>query len=262
MNVGRWRYAAASVIGTSHLKLGSPCQDANDCQLLTSLGDAEILVAVLSDGAGTAEHSAEGSALTCSVLMGHVVDHIAGGNTIAQITRDVVCSWMLNLQGQIATNAETTGWSIREYACTAIAAVIGASSAAFLQIGDGAIVVSEQADEYAHVFWPDRGEYENTTYFVTQEAAIDHLQFESVGHQIHEAALFTDGIQRLALDYKMEVPHQPFFRSIFSPLRATAWGRQQSLCTALDQFLGSSRVTDRTDDDKTLVIASRLAATG
>jgi hypothetical protein len=63
MNLSRWRYAASSVIGTSHLKIGTSCQDANECQLLSSASDEEIFVAVLSDGAGSAEHSEEGSNL-------------------------------------------------------------------------------------------------------------------------------------------------------------------------------------------------------
>ncbi len=261
MILERWRYAAASVIGTSHLKLGTCCQDANECQLLSLHDGDEVFVAVLSDGAGSAQHSEEGSSLTCSVLMGHIIDYIAGGNTVAQITRDVASLWLSNIQGQLAENARNTGWNIRDYACTVIAAVIGLSAAAFLQIGDGAVVVSEEVDAYGHVFWPDRGEYENTTYFVTQDSALEHLQFESVDRQIQEAAVFTDGIQRLALDYKAEMPHQPFFQSVFSPLRLASIGRQDKLCDSLGQFLGSERVNGRTDDDKTLVIASRLTAT-
>src|ERR1700677_4764481 len=102
MILERWRYAAASVIGTSHLKLGTCCQDANDCQLLNLPNGDEVFATILSDGAGSAEHSQEGSSLTCSVFMGHVIDHIAGGNTVSQITRDVASAWLLNVQGQIA----------------------------------------------------------------------------------------------------------------------------------------------------------------
>jgi Protein phosphatase 2C len=260
MILERWCYAAASVIGTSHLKLGTCCQDANECQLLNLPEGDEVFVAVLSDGAGSAEHSQEGSNLTCSVLMGHVIDHISGGNAVSQITRDVASAWLLNVQGQIAAHAESMGWNVRDYASTVIAAVIGGSAAAFLQVGDGAIVVSEEIDAYGHVFWPDRGEYENTTYFITQDSALEHLQFENIERTIQEVAVFTDGIQRLALDYKAEMPHQPFFQSMFSALRREGIGRQETLCDSLRQFLGSERVNGRTDDDKTLVIASRFHA--
>jgi len=74
---------------------------------------------------------------------------------------------------------------------------------------------------------------------------------------LSEVALFTDGLQNLVLDYKENSPHSPFFDHMLTPLRSTGAGEQQGLSSALEDFLKSPRVNERTDDDKTLLLASR-----
>ena len=129
---------------------------------------------------------------------------------------------------------------------------------ACLQIGDGVIVVADSEEQvYGHVFWPDRGEYANTTHFITQDEAVEHLQFESVRRAIVEVAILTDGLQSVALNYQQQTAHQPFFRGLFGPLREVEEGRSHELSKSLAEFLSSPRVNEKTDDDKTLVLASR-----
>jgi hypothetical protein len=137
--------------------------------------------------------------------------------------------------------------------------LIGESSAACLQVGDGVMVLADSEERtYNHVFWPDRGEYANMTHFVTQDDAIEHLQFESIGRRIVEAALLTDGLQTVALNYQEQTAYEPFFKGLFAPLRAaTAEGNSPTLADSLAAFLSSPRVNEKTDDDKTLVLASR-----
>jgi hypothetical protein len=119
------------------------------------------------------------------------------------------------------------------------------------------VVDGIDCDPFNWIFWPDRGEYENTTVFVTQDEALEHLQFEIVDRPIRKVAVFTDGIQRLALDLHNHVPHGPFFSAMFSRLSTCPPGRAEQVTDDLRDFLGSERVNNRTDDDKTLVIALR-----
>ena len=50
----------------------------------------------------------------------------------------------------------------------------------------------------------------------------------------------------------------PFFERFIKPVEASAArGRDGSLSSALHNYLGSAAVNERTDDDKTLVIATR-----
>jgi hypothetical protein len=54
MMPGGWRHIAASVVGTSHEKVGGACQDANDCQVYLLPSGENVLVAAVADGAGSA----------------------------------------------------------------------------------------------------------------------------------------------------------------------------------------------------------------
>ena len=66
-------------------------------------------------------------------------------------------------------------------------------------------------------------------------------------------SLLTDGLQMLALDYANNIPHVPFFSPLF---KLTT--EENFTIEALSRFLESERVCERTDDDKTLVLAVRL----
>ncbi len=139
-------------------------------------------------------------------------------------------------------------------AATLLFAVVGQSGAAFGQIGDGAIVV-RRADEYQHVFWPQSGEYVNTTNFVTDPRYESHLEFAWQDEPVDELALLSDGLQMLARDFAQQRAHGPFFAPMFQSLRRQT---AEELAEPMRAFLESPRLAERTDDDKTLVLATRL----
>ena len=191
--------------------------------------------------------------------MGEIITHIEGGGAVEEITRGFCNQWLISFQHEIKSRAETEDLSPRAFACTLLAAVIGATSSAFCQVGDGAIVTQppDSPGEYCYMFWPEKGEYENQTYFATDPLAADHLQHDSSPHQINEVALFSDGLERLALHMESQTAQAPFFRPMFMPLYKAPDGHSQELSSALGQFLSSKRVQDQTDDDASLILATR-----
>lgn len=258
MSMGGWRYVAASVIGTSHEKAGGTCQDANDCQIDALPTGEKVLTAAVSDGAGSAVCGGEGAARTCRALLGLMHEHLDSGRTVEQITRGTVSSWIITIQNLLQEEAEAVSCERRDFACTVLGLIVGESCAACFQVGDGVIVLADSEEHvYGHVFWPDRGEYANTTHFVTEDEAIERLQFESVKRRVVEAALLTDGLQAIALNYQQRTAHEPFFKGLFAPLRTAEEGCSRELSESLVAFLTSPRVNEKTDDDKTLVLASR-----
>jgi hypothetical protein len=247
-----WRTAYASVLGTSHIKTGSPCQDAGGCVVVPEASGGEVLIAAVSDGAGTARRSEVGASLAVARFLRDF-----GATDPASIDRAFAVEWISSVQEEIAALAADEGSDIRDYACTMLGAVVTGSSAAYLQIGDGAIVVgSEEIGEYGWIFWPQHGEYANTTNFLTQEHAPQALFFE-IGPPVREIALFSDGIERLVLDFSAKAVHSPSFRPIFEWLAATQPSDKRQPSEALISYLGSDHVNKRTDDDKTLVMATR-----
>lgn len=262
MTTADWRYAFTSVTGTSHTRGATPCQDASACQVLHTQTGAPVLVALVTDGAGSASHSAEGAQLACALLRDEIATLLDTGGAIEEITREFAVAWLTHFQHAIAERAEAQGCAAREFACTLLAAIVGEECSVFFQVGDGAIVVATQdePDDYAWVFWPQRGEYENMTMFITDPRAADHLEHELGAGRYAEVALFTDGLQRLALHFASMSVHNPFFRPIFPPLRAGLPGYLPDLSAALAHFLATPAVNSRTDDDKTLVLATRRPA--
>lgn len=254
-----WRFAGASVAGTSHAKSNRPCQDAHAVSVIEGSG-AEILVIAVSDGAGSAEHSAEGSRLACDSFVDAVDAHLKSGKSPVDFDRAAAMQWAVAFQEAVGAAAREAGRQLRDYACTFLGAVIGPAGAAYIQVGDGAIVVSsrKEKDDFSWVFWPQNGEYANTTYFLTESQIAETLQHIAEARPVDEIAVFSDGVQTLALQLQGRAVHAPFFRSVFTPLRAAS--STNRLAAGLEQFLSSAAVNTRTDDDKTLVLASRLTA--
>ncbi|OWA34073.1 hypothetical protein B9G55_17235 [Saccharibacillus sp. O16] len=253
-----WRHANVSVRGTSHAKTGKPCQDYSLCQTFQVSEGREVLLAAASDGAGSAERSDEGSRLACTLFAEAIERHLNDGGRVEQLTRGFFEAWLGRFQRVVRGLASEAGCRSREFACTFLAAVIDEEAAVFVQIGDGAIIFSEKEDVYMWEFWPQQGEYENTTYFATQSSAKKYLQYSlHTGRQYGEIAVFTDGLQRLALHYQSRTAYEPFFRPFFSVLRRLEQAQDDRYRDSLQAFLDSARVNERTDDDKTLVLATR-----
>ena len=105
--------------------------------------------------------------------------------------------------------------------------------------------------------WPSQGEYASTTYFVTDDpeprVTVSHVE-EAVG----EVAIFSDGIERLVLDFSSRTAFAPFFDKVFGPIDGNSTGRDRALSKHLKALLESPSVCEKTDDDKTLFLAKRI----
>ena len=111
-------------------------------------------------------------------------------------------------------------------------------------------------EDYA-LFCPlQRGEYANATNFVTSGYWQDTLDIRTRRGGVNRLAMFTDGIQSIALSSaKGDAPHAPFFDPLFG------WAEKQEDADAsgdgLAAFLSSPILTARADDDLTLLLAVR-----
>ena len=243
-----WKVLGESVIGTSHQRHGLPCQDAARFKLFGAAND--WLVAVVADGAGSAAHAEIGAALTCS----EVVHRIESAKADAFFTREEMCGLFADVRQTLIAEAARLGVSPRELACTALVAVIGPAAAAFAQLGDGSIIIGAGLT-CRPVFWPAPAEYANATDFLTDEHFAVALQFSVIDEPITEVGLLSDGLQRLVLNFTAREAHAPFFRPMFDRLHAAV--DPAELVAPFRSFLNSPQVNDRTDDDKTLVLAVR-----
>jgi hypothetical protein len=154
----------------------------------------------------------------------------------------------------LQTKALALGLDLRDMACTLLACCITDTHAVFLQLGDGAWVVAVDG-RLEVVTWPESGEYANETVFITSSAFLDQSSFTVKSGRVEAVAGLSDGLQRLSLDYASRSPHQGFFLPMLETLRAAE--DASDLIAPFMAFLDSDAVNQRTDDDKTLMLAVR-----
>lgn len=240
-----WKLIFGSVQGTSHIESGAPCQDYCAGTIIDT-----TLVAACADGAGSAEFSQLASKAAVDRFM-----EVASSDALP--TKEQIEHWVDAARAHLLELAEASGSTPRQYACTFLAALVGDGWAAFAQVGDG-VIVFDGPEGYNLAFWPDNGEYANTTRFLSEDDYQQHLRIEIVQRHVSELAVLTDGLQMLALDIAGVKVHDRFFSPLFRAMRTGP--DEATLQASLLEFMGSKRVNERTDDDKTLLLATRITA--
>lgn len=245
-----WNVLAASVIGTSHANSGQPCQDYCRHQKFVANGRHYIALA-LSDGAGSASHSHLGSKIAVKTAL-RTIAEIA--KTDGNFDKNAALDILKKSKQKVVQIAERQNLPPRQLACTLLFAVITQEESIFVQLGDGGWVALA-GSSLMPVTWPLRGEFANETFFLTSENHIENFQFEAVRFPLDAIAGFTDGIQPVALNYAARSAHKPFFEQLFKVLKVSQ--EPEKLHTPLVDFLSVESLNERTDDDKTLILAAR-----
>lgn len=242
-----WRWVSSSVIGTSHIQNGDRLQDA----YFVSKLDKGCILAVVSDGAGSAQFGAYGASLICRFLSVKFREWL---NEHSELPIDENLSdWIDELRDKISAIAVRRGTVPRQFAATLAALVVAPDEAVTLHIGDSAIVGRKEG-EWDVLCWPENGEYASSTYFLTDNPE-PRLSITRHSREHDAFALFSDGICNLALSYLLQSAHPRFFGPMMHPVDiAEGEGRLVELSAKLDGYLASPTVCERTDDDKTLIL--------
>jgi hypothetical protein len=252
--VSCWRWAAAACRGISHEKSGTRLQDAYSC--FVPQGCSSAFVGLISDGAGSAQYGGEGASLICRTVGGLARAHFREKQHLPDET--AILEWIDAARDRISAVATRRGACPRDFAGTLVGMISDAEATVVFHVGDGGVVVRQRhSGAWIAASWPDHGEYASTTSFVTDDTgARARIVIHSM--PINAVALFSDGLERLALRMADNQPHPPFFDGMFRPLfTSTVVGRDASLSHALNRFLASPSVNERTDDDKSLILAAR-----
>ncbi|WP_341525865.1 PP2C family serine/threonine-protein phosphatase [Nostoc sp. UHCC 0302] len=250
--IAQWQVVAASVCGTSHIKTKQLCQDAHHWQILAD----NLLVAAVADGAGSASLGKVGA----MVAVETAIENIA----VKQITRDslsddynvrsLLTDALLAAKKAVEDEAAASGKQPQDLATTLIIMVATPEVVAVAQIGDGLAVAKDRMGNLLALTTPDHGEYINETTFLTSLNALETAQMRLWREDIVNVSVLTDGLQMLALNMVVGEPHKPFFFPLFDFVVKTEDRTQAK--EQLVRFLSSDRITQRTDDDLTLIIAA------
>jgi serine/threonine protein phosphatase PrpC len=250
MQMKAWRVSACSVQGVSHIKTDQPCQDANEWRVKDS-----VLLAAIADGAGSAKESQRGATLACRTAIELLASEFpVPANKSTPELFDFLRKAFSAAREAILAEAKSSNLPIRELSCTLILVATWEDGAVAAQIGDGAALILKPTGEMEALTRPAHTEYLNETTFITAEDALASLQTNSYSGEIKSLAMFTDGLQMLALKMPDALPHEPFF----SPLMKFIEAQEDDVMRQdqLQKFLASPRITDRADDDLTLLLAT------
>lgn len=240
--------------GTAHERAGIGCQDAHRWAVLPN----RSLIIVVADGAGSAAHAAEGAQVVVNAaeayLVGALGDDFPGDE---QEWHAIIRRAFDAALAAVTAHAADAHLPLRDYATTLTVVAAADAILAVGQVGDG-IAVAEDDGGLFLAAAPQRGEYANEVALLTSPRMAADVAIAVFPTAVRSVAVTSDGLLRLAVRLPSHAPHPPFFRPLFAFLDETA-----DLATAgeeLAHFLASERVSDRTDDDKTIVLAVRAAS--
>lgn len=243
-----WRVVSVSVTGTSHDKRGQPCQDANHWQTLPG----GILVAAVADGAGSASLGEVGARVAVSAA----VETISRQKFLPEdglSLQDKLVDALRAARTAVLAESAVRKVEARELATTLILVVATPELVIAAQVGDGAAVVGDGEENILPLTAPQSGEYINETTFLISDNGVETAQVKVWRGRPSHLAIFSDGLQMLALKMPMGSPHSPFFVPLFKFMGVVTDVGEAT--EQLEAFLRSPKVTGRTDDDLTLLLA-------
>jgi hypothetical protein len=253
-----WKVVACSIRGSSHQEDGLPCQDRFSFRI-----SGERLVAVLSDGAGSAAASDIGASNTVEYMVEQL-------SLIAlDPVQDPLETWKLQIEAAIeglrdrlGWIAKTDGWNsdLSDFHATLVAVVATPNGGLFAHIGDGtgqatgapAIDQANNVLSPVAASLPENGEEANATFFVTLPFWKETLRLTAFGPS-RRVVLMTDGPMPFAAT-KGGVSLEPAF---MAPVDAYLMANSaEDGAEALAETLSSPKASRVSADDKTLLWAA------
>ena len=248
-----WQVVGASTRGTAHIRSDTPCQDVHGYRILKN-----CVVAAVADGLGSATNSDQGA----KIALDEALYTLCGALKLNIPSEPCKCTLLIQdaftkARRCLQQTAETRGLPVSNYATTLTIAIVLKSWLITGHVGDGTVVALFKDGTLDTVAVPQHGEYINVVTPITALNALSCLCFSVRQAGVKAVALLTDGMQNLSMDMKTGKPFGPFFLPVFQVFDHKI--DTNTMSKLLSDFLDSKQVCDRTDDDKTLVIISRIS---
>lgn len=224
----------ASVAGPSHVRRGAPCQDAFRVHQ-----DDGVLVIAVADGLGSAGRSHDGAAAATDAAVVRAAE--LGADPCRAAIEGAVAA-----RDALDKLACVEDCEIRDLACTLIV-VVSAGRVAVAHVGDGAAVGMRDGEPYV-ISPPAESEYVNEVDSLATGDWIDHVRPVVCVDDVDGLAVFTDGCQHAGV--RRGVAHAAFFAPLFDYVRGGRAAEDE-----LEALLRGDKMSEHSDDDKTLVLA-------
>ncbi len=251
-----WKVLVGQTAGSR--KRSGVCDDVVQCAELVR--NQRVLLVVCADGAGSAMHGGAGARTAVTVAMRWLRTQLSARAKRHSAGEALALDWsppelFAQIAAAITKRAMRLSKTPREFATTLTCVVASAHWTWVLQVGDGAVVLHDDASGWQVALWPQSGEFVNSTHFVTD---VEVTWRQTLLPPADGLAVMTDGVAPIALDLAGHAAFAPFFEGIARELAAKEPGELEAPFLAM---LRSPRMADRTDDDLTLVVALRRPGT-
>jgi hypothetical protein len=237
--------AYSKVIGRSHQASGDVCQDAVE---VASVGDFFILG--LSDGAGSAPRSDEGS----NALVSALIDYFSKNKEIySSFSLENIQEHVCLVISQVRTKLIAEG-ELNLFHATLVFMVGNQSLVHVFHLGDGAGLVGERISKnkiLLHRSDPHNGEFSNETYFFTEDSWQTHLRSFSVKNP-EFCIVCSDGVDPFLWD-SAKGTRIGFLKPLLSKVFLAA-GDLELANKALLSIISDPRADQVTSDDKSLAV--------
>ena len=213
-------------------------------------------MAAAADGAGSASMGKVGAMVAVETAIENISIKEIIRRTLADddVVRSLLMEALVAAKKAVEEEAVACEKQLQDLASTLIITIATPEMVAVGQVGDGLAVARDSTGNLIALTMPDSGEYINETIFLTSVGCLDTAQLRVWRQAIVNVGVLTDGLQMLDLNMAVGAPHQPFFFPLFDFV-----ANSEDKTVAKDQlvrFLRSERITQRTDDDLTLIIAA------
>ena len=234
---------AVSTTGIYHRLKGLPCQDSYAYQK-----DKDKVVAVVSDGAGSAKYGKIGAKIVCETLSALLFQ--ANISQIHQKVIDAIEIARQKLEFHRFNKTKTTA-GLLDFSATLVGFFYQHGKGVFFHIGDGAAVALYVPKSKKFILSePENGIFPSETFFYTMDDWKDSLRFTPV-EKAKSVFLMTDGVTSFALNKNRSALENNFIEPINAFLLKEADNRKAS--RALKNTLETPRAANLNPDDKTLL---------
>lgn len=277
----QWSIVGASVIGASHISTNQPCQDNNGYE---DLGNGWG-IAVVSDGAGSAEKSHIGSKITTDRALAHFGSMITEKKWIENNYLPTDEEWneiayftLKAVYNDLQKFAANSNIDVKSLNATAIVVIHTPSGLLACHVGDGRAGYKNTSGTWLPLITPHKGEEANQTIFIpTDFWGIPYYRMSGVRvpeaivvrEPVQAFTLMSDGCEGACWEYNFKnpntgffydpnKPHTPFFDpalGTLSKMRQTGYSSDQLLSAWYSHVKNGNHKFETEPDDRTLILA-------